>query len=90
MITLAADETAPLGQTHYTITATSPTNSAMVDVALTVTAPQAPDAGNGNGSDGNGGQGGGCCETSHGSSPYGSILIAGLVLGIGLRRRRRG
>jgi hypothetical protein len=23
MITLAADETAPLGQTHYTITATS-------------------------------------------------------------------
>jgi hypothetical protein len=87
MIMLAADETAPLGQTHYTITATSPTNSAMVDVALRVTAPQAPDAGNGN--DGNGSQSGGCCESSKGSSPYGSILIAGLVLGIGLRRRRR-
>ncbi|HEY6039581.1 MAG TPA: MYXO-CTERM sorting domain-containing protein [Kofleriaceae bacterium] len=87
MITLAADATAPLGATHYTITATSPTNSAMTDVNLTVTAPQAPDAGNGN--DGNGGQSGGCCETSAGSSPYGSILIAGLVLGVGLRRRRR-
>ena len=36
MITLAADETAPLGPTHYTITATSPTQLAMTDVALTV------------------------------------------------------
>jgi hypothetical protein len=85
MIMLAADETAPLGLAHYTITATSPTNSAMVDVALTVTAPQAPDAGN----DGNGSQSGGCCESSKRSSPFGSMLIAGLVLGIGLRRRRR-
>jgi len=34
-------------------------------------------------------QSGGCCEASGGSSPYGSILIAGIVLGFGLRRRRR-
>ena len=87
MITLTADATAPLGLAHYTITATSPTNFAMTDVALTVTAPQAPDAGNGN--DGNGSQSGGCCEASNQGSPLGSMLIAGAVLGFGLRRRRK-
>jgi hypothetical protein len=56
-------------------------------VALTVTAPMAPDAGNGGSGDG-GQQGGGCCETSHGGSPLGSILIAGAVLGLVVRRRR--
>jgi len=85
MITLTADETAALGQSHYTITATSPTNFATVDVNLTVTAPQAPDAGMTT----DGSQSGGCCEASGGSSPYGSILIAGVVFGFGLRRRRR-
>jgi hypothetical protein len=90
MILLTADDTAALGPTHYTIVATSATSSAMIDVALTVTAPMAPDAGNGGGSDGNGnGQGGGCCETSHGGSPLGSILIAGAVLGLLVVRRRR-
>lgn len=91
MITLTADDTAPLGLTHYTISATSPTNFATTDVALTVTAPQPPDAGNGNGSgsDGSGGENGGCCETSRRSSPFGSILISTVVLGLGLRRRRR-
>ncbi|HET9993178.1 MAG TPA: MYXO-CTERM sorting domain-containing protein, partial [Kofleriaceae bacterium] len=89
MITLTADATAPLGPTHYTISATSPTNFVTTDVALTITAPQAPDAGNGNGSDGNGSQSGGCCEASNQGSPLGSILIAGAVLGFGLRRRRR-
>jgi hypothetical protein len=87
MITLAADDTAPLGATHYTIVAASATSSAMIDVALTVTAPMSPDAGNGG--SGNGGQdSGGCCETSHGGSPLGSILIAGAVLGLVVRRRR--
>jgi hypothetical protein len=91
MINLTADDTAPLGLAHYTIAATSPTSSAMIDVALTVTAPAAPDAGNGGGgsNDGGGEHGGGCCESSRGDSPLGSIAIAGLVLGIGLRRRRR-
>lgn len=89
MIMLAADETAPLGPTHYTIVATSSTSSAMIDVALTVTAPMSLDAGNNGGSGDDGGQhGGGCCETSHGGSPLGSILIAGAVLGLVVRRRR--
>ncbi len=90
MITLTADDTAPLGLTHYTIAAVSPTNSAMVDVALTVTAALPPDAGpSGGGDDAGGGQAGGCCETSHHDSPLGSMIIAGVVLGLGLRRRRR-
>ncbi|MEO8552170.1 MAG: MYXO-CTERM sorting domain-containing protein, partial [Kofleriaceae bacterium] len=87
-IALAADATAALGTTHYTITATSPSSSfATTDVALTVTAPLPPDAGSGSGSNGEGGESGGCCEASRGSSPLGSILLGGLVLVL-VRRRR--
>lgn len=86
-ITLAADDTAAVGASHYTITATNAPSLATTEVALTVTAPLPPDAGSGSGSGTGGGESGGCCDA--GGSPVGSLLIGGFVLGLIRRRSRR-
>lgn len=89
---LAADLTAPLGTTHYTIAAAGP-SSQMIDVTLTVEPADPPDAGPGGGGGGGGGEeSGGCCGTSRGEMPFGVALLGlavAFVLGRPRRRRER-
>jgi hypothetical protein len=88
MITLTADQTAPLGPTHYTVVAAGAAASSMQDVMLTITAEgtNPPDGG---GPGGGPGHHGGCCEAAAGDSPLGSMLLGASLLAVVLRRRRR-
>jgi len=89
-VMLTADATAPVGMTHYTLTAMGTASSQMVDIALSVTpAGTGGDAGTeGDAGDNGGGHGGGCCQSSDDSPLAPAILGLGVIVVIGRRRRR--
>jgi hypothetical protein len=89
-VQLAADATAAVGTTHYTIAAAGPSSS-MVDVTLTVEPadPLPPDAGPNGGDDDGGKASGGCCGAGRGTSPLGSALLGLGVAFLLVRRRAR-
>ncbi len=85
MVTLTADASAVVGPTHYSIAGMGSTSSAMVDVALTVTAEQSGGGDAGTGGDG-GHKPGGCCDA--GGAPGGAVLL-GFAVAMVIGRRRR-
>jgi hypothetical protein len=87
-VQLAADATATVGTTHYTIAAAGPSSS-MVDITLTVEPadPLPPDGGP-NGDDDGGSQSGGCCGASRGNDLGSGVLGLGVALAVFRRRRR--